>query len=228
MRLYMLQAWISFLSGASLWVEGMTSQATNVIRTSSITADFTANGLLIMKPPTSFNKPREWLLDHGIGFVLTLILAQASVMYTCYWAGHTEGVRDSGGFLTEFPYTLIGLHIAISFCLTVCAAGLWLRRVWGLVISMLALLSVLVTYGYWHFTTVKYLRELQNDMVLYKRVQQNVGWFHGATKWDFVVLVLVVILLLWHVVRLSKMMRSRALVRRVGSIGTAGGPGFLL
>lgn len=162
-----------------------------------------------MQQPSSFHGLPKWSLDHTVALALTFILGQASVMYTCYWAGHTEGVRQSGGFLTEFPYTLIGYHGVISFCLGICVVGLWVRRAWGLFISALALISALATYGYWYFRTVNYLNELQNNMSLYKRVQQEVGWFHGATKWDFLVLALVAILLLWHLVTLFKMVLER-------------------
>lgn len=157
---------------------------------------------------TFFRLPR-WSLDQAVSLVLAFILAQASVMYTCYWVGHTEGVRESGGFLTEFPYTLAGLHTVISICLGVCTVGLWIRRAWGLIISALALISVVATYCYWYFMTIKYLRELRNNMLLYSRVQQEVGWFHGATKWDFVVLALVVILLCWHLLTLIKVVVER-------------------
>lgn len=57
-------------------------------------------------------------------------------MYTCYWVGHTEGVRESGGMLTDLEYTLDGLHIVISFCLGLSVVGLWLRRGWGLILSL--------------------------------------------------------------------------------------------
>jgi hypothetical protein len=123
----------------------------------------------------------------------------------CYWSGHTEGVRVSNGILTDFEYTLDALHTVISVFLVLSFVGLWLRRNWACVMSSLALVSVLLTYGYWHRMTVKYLSELQPNYQLYRRVQQEVGWFHGATKWDFVVLALVAILLLWHVLALFKM-----------------------
>ena len=166
--------------------------------------------LLMEKPATTSRHPRATLSrDHTVGLILTFLIAQTSVMYTCYWAGHTEGVRESGGMLADLPYTLNGLHIVISFCLGLSFAGLWLRRGWGLILSLLALFSVVATYGYWHFMTVKYLSELLNNIALYRRVQQEVGFFHGATKWDLVVLAFVAILVLWHLVRLTKMTLQR-------------------
>lgn len=144
-------------------------------------------------------------LDHTASLVLAFLLAQASVMYTCYWVGHTEGVRESDGILTDFEYTLDGLHIVISFCLGVCVVGLWLRRSWCLFISSVGLVGVLVTYGYWHFWTVEYLRELRDYPQLYGRVQEARGFFHGATKWDLVVLVIVAALFLWHVLKLARL-----------------------
>ncbi|MGH9904403.1 MAG: hypothetical protein ACRD8U_02335 [Pyrinomonadaceae bacterium] len=166
-----------------------------------------------MQAPISTDGLRRRSPDHAIILALAFILAQASVMYTCYWAGHTEGVRQSGGFLTEFPYTLSGFHIVISFCLGVCVVGLWLRRGWGLIVSSVSLVSVLVTYGYWHFRTVEYLSDLRDNAPLYKRVQEETGIFHGATKWDFVVLAFVAIFVVWHLFRLTKV----ALKRRSGS-----------
>jgi len=168
---------VNFRSGATVWVGAMTSQAMSIIRTSSTTAALTDNWVLRMPQPSSFHGLPKWSLDHAVALALTFILGQASVMYTCYWAGHIEGVRHSGGFLTEFPYTLIGYHSVISFCLSVCVVGLWVRRGWGLFISALALISALATYGYWYFRTVNYLNELQNNMSLYKRVQQEVVGF---------------------------------------------------
>jgi hypothetical protein len=158
---------------------------------------------------TSQHRPATLSKDHTVGLILTFLIAETSVMYTCYWAGHTEGVRESGGMLADLPYTLNGFHIVISFCLGLSFVGLWLRRGWGLIISSLALVPILVTYGYWHFMTVKYLSELRNNQELYRRVQQEVGFFLGATKWDFVVLVLVVLLLLWQLVKQIKMTIDR-------------------
>ena len=144
-------------------------------------------------------------LDRALALTLAFLIAEGSVMYTCYWSGHTEGIRVSDGMLTDLEYTLNGLHTVISFFLILSSVGLWIRRDWGHIVSSLALVSVLVTYGYWHSMTVKYLSELQGNNQLYRRVQQEVGWFHGATKWDFLVLALILLLLLWHLVKLIKM-----------------------
>lgn len=153
---------------------------------------------------TSRSKAVSRPLDHTLALALAFLVAEGSVMYTCYWSGHTEGIRVSDGMLTDLEYTLDGLHTVISFFLIFSFVGLWLRRDWGRIISSLALVSVLVTYGYWHYMTVKYLSELQGNYQLYRRVQQEVGFFHGATKWDLLVLSLVAALLLWHLVMLVK------------------------
>lgn len=34
-----------------------------------------------------------------------VMLAIVNVIYTGYWGGHTEGVRESGGMLADLPYT---------------------------------------------------------------------------------------------------------------------------
>jgi len=147
--------------------------------------------------------------DHALVLALTFVIAQASVMYTCYQVGHVDGVRESGAFLTEFPYTLNGLHIMISLGLVVCAIGLWLRRTTRSIVSSAALLSVLGIYGFWHFRTVRYLSEFAGDRQSYDRLRAEVGFFHGATKWDLLVLSLVAILLLWHLIMLVKMTLER-------------------
>jgi hypothetical protein len=150
---------------------------------------------------------RAW--HHTWILTLTLLMAQASLMYTCYEAGRIEGTRASGGFLTEFPYTLNGFHGLITLCLVLCAIGLWLRKPTGFFISSTALVVVILIYGYWHGQTVKYLSEFQTEDQNYSRLQAEVGFFHGATKWDLVVLALVAILLLWQVVTLIKMILER-------------------
>jgi hypothetical protein len=144
---------------------------------------------------------RPW--DYALALLLAFLVAAGSIMYMCYWSGHTEGIRVSNGILTDFEYTLDGLHTVISVFLVLSFVGLWLRRNWALFMSSLAFVSVLVIYGYWHCMTVKYLSELQAK--LYRRVQQELGWFHGATKLDFVVLALVAILRLWHLLTVFKM-----------------------
>lgn len=161
------------------------------------------------KASTPLQRSPTLSLDHKTASASAFIVAQASVLYTFYWAGHTEGVRESGGMLADLPYTLNGLHIVISFCLGLSFVGLWLRRRWALIISMLALISVLGTYAYWHLMTVKYLSELVSNIIVYRRVQQETGLFLGATKWDFVVLAWVAMLLLWHVVTLFRMTLKR-------------------
>ncbi len=176
-----------------------TSLTTAVIRTS------VTNEILRMGAFTSQSTTVAQSLDYSASLALTFLIAQTSVMYTFYQAGHIEGLRESGAFITELPYTLNGLHILISIGLVVCTIGLWSRRIIGLVISSLALVSVLATYGYWHFRTVKYLSEFRNDNQLYKRVQEEVGFFHGATRWDLAVVAIVVVLVLWHLVKLAKL-----------------------
>src|ERR1700704_6479958 len=126
---------------------------------------------LRMRVITSQDTPLTRSLDYSASLGLTFLIAQAYMLYTCYQAGHIEGVRESGAFINEFPYTLNGLHILISIGLIVCTISLWLRRITGLVISSLALASVLATYGYWHYRTVKYLSEFRNNDQLYKRLQ---------------------------------------------------------
>lgn len=148
-------------------------------------------------------------LDHKAAWALAFVVAQISVMYTCYRVGHTEGVRESGGMLTDLPYTLEGFHILISFFLGVCVLGMWFRRAWSLIISSLGLVSILVIYGYWRFISLRYLSELESNAVLYRRVQQEMGWFLGATRWDFILLALVAILLVWHLFTLIKITRER-------------------
>lgn len=196
----------------------MTSRAMSIIRTSSLTAAIGADEYLAMQARTQTIGIQRRPLDQTVILALALILAQASVMYTCYWAGHTEGVRESGGFVTEFPYTLSGFHIVISFCLGICVVGLWCRGRWGLVLSSVGLIGLCLTYGYWHCRTLEYLSELRDNPGLYRRVQEETGFFHGATKWDFVVLFGIGLLLLWHVVRLLKTI----LERRRDSAGSGG------
>ena len=164
-----------------------------------------------MSAPTT--RPQRLTLDRSYDYVLASIfaflVAQGSVIYTCYWIGHTEGIRESGGMLADLPYTLDGLHIVITFCLGLCFVGLWSRRTWGLVISLVALAVLVATYGRWRLMTVKYLSELRNNPQLYRRVQQEVGWFHGASNWDLIVLALATALLLWQLFKLTKMIQER-------------------
>ena len=143
--------------------------------------------------------------DHNTALPMAFSLAVINVIYTGYWAGHTEGVRESGGLLADLPYILEGLRILISAGLGICVLGLWLRSAFGPVISSLALVSVLAIYGYWYVLTVRYLGDLENNLVLYRRVQQQAGFFLGATKWDFAVLAFTAVLLAWHVPRLANL-----------------------
>lgn len=147
--------------------------------------------------------------DHNTALVIAFALAVINVIYTGYWAGHTEGVRESGGMLADLPYILEGLHILISASLAICVLGLWLRSACGPVISSFALVSVLAIYGYWYVLTVRYLSELETNFALYSRVQKQVGWFLGATKWDFAVLTLTAVLFAWHVPRLATLFRRK-------------------
>jgi hypothetical protein len=134
---------------------------------------------------------------------LTFFLALATLMHTAYEAVRIEETRASSGFLTDFPYTLNGLHLMISLGLALCAVGLWLPRRSGLCMSLTALAFVLLIYGYWHLRTTRYLKEFAETRN-YNRLQAEVGLFHGATRWDFVILVLVGVLFLWLIRRLFK------------------------
>lgn len=161
---------------------------------------------------------RSW--DYKCFMVVAFFVAQASAMYTCYSVAYTEGLRTSGGIITDFDYTLNGLHIVISFCLGVCAIGLWSRRVWGLIISSLALISVFATFCYWRFITLKYVHELQDDFGLYRRVLRQKGFFEGATGWDFVVLSVIGSLALWHLVTWTRMALPKRAIAHLQPIGS--------
>jgi hypothetical protein len=150
-----------------------------------------------------FSIPSARIREHRAILAVTFLVALASLVYTAYEAGQIEGTRVSNGFLTDFPYTLNGLHFMISLGLALCAAGLWLPRRSGLCMSLMALLSVLLIYGYWYFQTTRYLREFSQTQN-YSWLQTEVGLFHGATRWDFVILVLVGVLLLWLIRRMFK------------------------
>ena len=177
---------------------------------------------------TSHRSSPRRSLDRVLALALTFLIAQASVMYTWYWAGHTEGLRVSNGILTDLNYTLDGLHIVISLCLCLCVIGLLSRRIWGLILSLLTLVSILVTYTYWHIITVKYLSDLQYNNELYLRVSQETGYFHGSTKWDLVVLAFVAVLSLWHLVRLIEILLKDGALQYVTSTGFASDPSFRL
>lgn len=162
---------------------------------------------------SSNDKPAARTWKHMAILSLTLLMAQVSLMYTCYEAGRIEGMRAIGGFVTEFPYTLNGLHVLISLGLGLCAVGLWLHRATGLFIASAALVFVFVIYGYWHFQTTKYLKEFYADHQNYVRLEAEVGFFHGATRWDHLVLAVVAVLFLWLIFRLTKMALKTGRIR---------------
>lgn len=143
--------------------------------------------------------------DYTASLLIAFLVTLGSCLYTSYHIGRIDGIQSAGGFITEFPYAVSTLHIWISAALIVCTIALWSRRVVGLVVSFLALLSVCLIYVLWYLRTLKYLRELGANASVYYSIYEAVGFFHGGTGFDFAVLIIVVCLTVWHIIKFYKM-----------------------
>lgn len=149
--------------------------------------------------------------EYKIVFTLAAILFTANLAYSAYTVGFTNGQA----FENTRDYTLSGddrfeirLRIATTLGLFVSAAGLAIRRLYGVVASMLGIIWLVLVYGWWQHESVAFLRNLEvPDYSSLPELSHAAGLL-GATWWDLLVLAAAALMLIWQTVALIRVLRS--------------------
>jgi hypothetical protein len=157
--------------------------------------------------------------DFSLAIGLSTFIAVLSTLFIAYSFGYVEG-RDKletmsldtcntcmhmfdGG---NFYRTLNALHLGVTLALIIVAVGLWLRKVSGLFLSLIGSISIFGIYIWWYFDTLHFLKnaEVPIDSPYYKEV----GLLHGALSWDWVVLIVAIVLFAWGLKTLMRTLRN--------------------
>lgn len=141
---------------------------------------------------------------------LATILLVANVAYSAYMIGFTN---DQASTVDTFTITGNGsfgilLRIGTTIGLFVCAAGLALRRLSGVVASMLGIIWLVLIYGWWRRESVAFLRNLEVADYSSLPDLSHAAGLRGATWWDLLALATAAILFIWQAIALTRVLKS--------------------
>ena len=95
--------------------------------------------------------------------------------------------------IIDYTYLYRKLRVAIALILNLVA--IWPLKMRRCLISVLALLWCLIEYGIWYFLSQK----LKESAGINRLPEPSAMGFLGATWWDILLLVLIVVLLAWTI-----------------------------
>ena len=104
-------------------------------------------------------------------------------------------------------HTVSPLLLIIELCLLLCVAGLWTRKVAGLLISLLSLLGTGSGYVFWYLDSRQFLEKLSSHPFYHlpaEAIPSHPFGLIGATWISVIVLTLSSVLLIWE----AKTLRS--------------------
>jgi hypothetical protein len=163
----------------------------------------------------------NWQTGFNVALGISLIVTSTSILQVTYAFGYLKGQEDylslvmersSLNVYTNFDYTywLIVKHICVTLCLIISSTGLWLRKNLGLFLSALALAGVCGVYIWWYIDTLAFVRnsEASEYTKLNDPFFSSIGSLLGATWWDKILLVIVLLLFLWNTLTLVKVFKA--------------------
>jgi hypothetical protein len=145
--------------------------------------------------------------------VLTIaaILFVANLAYSAYSVGfaHGQAFEIGRNYTVSGDHSfMIRLRLATSLGLFVCVAGLSLRSLYGVFTSMLAIISLVLVYGWWRRVSGAFLRNLEvPDFNSLPDISHAAGLW-GATWWDLIVLAIAATLFVWQAVILIRILKA--------------------
>ena len=115
-------------------------------------------------------------------------------------------------FLRQLNWALSfeGDNFLLVIIALVCSSvGLWSRRVFGFLLSMIALMCLAGTYILWYLATLSTMEMYgAKDFSQLQDQQQHLLPLHNATWWDIVVLGVALIVFIWQVAMLRRILKS--------------------
>jgi hypothetical protein len=172
---------------------------------------------LISKLSYGLQLESSW--DFRLAVGIATLVATISTIFLAYKFGYVGGQEE---FETLYRasctnciylidgnsfHTLNALHVDITLALIIGAAGLWLRKIIGLFLSLIASISIFGIYIWWYLDTLHFLRytiEVPMNDPYYKEV----GLLHGALSWDWVILIVAIVLFTWELKTLMRTLRN--------------------
>jgi len=142
-----------------------------------------------------------------------LLAAGVSSLRLAFHLGYTHQLL--GCTALAHPHCYVNMEgsyfVGITATLWLSAVGLKSRRILGLIFSMLALAGTSAVYVQWYRGTLstmqmynaKFFHELPDQ-------QQHLLTLNNASRWDVVVLGVVLIVFVWHLVELKRNMKPLA------------------
>ena len=158
--------------------------------------------------------------DFKVAIISAILVATSSTLLAAYNIGYVKGqdgfeamskIACSPGIYMngDFLYKLNALHISITAGLIISAIGLWVRKAFSFLLSIIALVWICIIYIWWYLDTLHFIKntEATEYTKLHDPFFHRMGMLYGATPWDTLVLVVVVILFLWQARILIKILR---------------------
>jgi len=144
---------------------------------------------------------REFRLVVWVFLVLAALGALYFAFRTGYLAGSDEAV--SGRVAPKHhDYSFDLMRLKIGLAMFVIVLGLWIKRVLGFFVSVLATLFIIYQYAGWYVDSKRWLREMgvrDFSQLPVPSEWGNFAGFYQATPWDIVVLACTSLLLVWQV-----------------------------
>lgn len=153
--------------------------------------------------------------DFKVVLSVSITLATASILLFVYDIGYANGYGAGpyGSAVSDYDFFfwLSRLHLGIAAGLIIAAVGLWSRRVAGVLLSAAGLAWVAVVYAWWYLETKAYVAhsEVTQQTKLHDPYYRNIT-LHGGTWWDWTVLSVVLLILVWLTVAMRKALRKRS------------------
>lgn len=159
--------------------------------------------------------------DFKLVLGIATLLTTAITFQVAYSLGYLNGqeafavalsaIRPPGIYTNfDFLHWLNAIHLGIAVGLIIATIGLWSRRAAGFLFSMLALLWVCIVYVWWYQGTQHFLKNI--EVTEYTRLHdpffREMGMLRGASRWDILVLLVAMTLLLWQLRTLVAILRS--------------------
>lgn len=139
-------------------------------------------------------------LQHRVIVSIVLIVTGVSIVRLSFNLGYNRGTFEHSDMVHRT--CCVGLLesnlIPIAIALCIALFGFWIKGKIGLLLSVLAFLSVLTVYVLWYLTTLSVLRSAElSDFFMMPNQSQHLVPLVYATWWDVVVLGVVIALSLW-------------------------------
>lgn len=150
--------------------------------------------------------------NYGAAFDFAMVAAGLATVVHLVWfltsfAALDRRIAAAKMVIIDWDPSILMMQIRIGLVLLVSVAALWSRRVVGLFLSALAFAWAIAEYIAWRAWSIR-IKANAGIEVLPGRVANALN-LYGATPWNALVLVLVIIVFLWEIGWLIRIVKSR-------------------